>query len=465
MLTAIKATLLVMLASLSCGAQNDVWYFGDGAALSFLGGSPTAIPGSTLPGIDNMTSVSGQTGNVLFYSNGMDVYDASHNLMMNGDGLGGSNTGGQCALIVPRPASTEYYLFTVGQWASSAGLRYSIVDMSLNGGLGAVTVKGQLLLPTSTERLETVRNPNDGSWWLLTHAWATDEFLAYHISTAGLDVTPVVSAAGSVHDGGIPYGYNAAGQLTASPDGTQLVCGIYTDAVFEFFDLDPTTGVVTNARSIPGFPKAWGAAFSPGGSKLYLTKWYDDEVIQLDLDAGTWSDVLVSETLVGITSIIGSFGGYQAGYLQLGPDGRVYVAKFGQDMISTIEYPEAAGTSCGFVDNSISLGSGICKAGLCRSVTTVPAKPTGIFQEGLADALHVFYDPIDHDVIITGSVPEGNIDLALIDATGRIVLRSNRTTTTSGLLRIHSPGLVSGAYAVLIAHLNASKVARFVVAR
>ena len=46
------------------------------------------------------------------------------------------------------------------------------------------------------------------------------------------------------------------------------------------FDFDATTGVVSNARDLPGFGNAWGCAFSPSNERLYLTKWYDNEVIQ-----------------------------------------------------------------------------------------------------------------------------------------------------------------------------------------
>lgn len=415
-----------------------------------------------MQGIDNMTAVSGQTGQVLCYSNGMDVFDATHALMLNGDAVGGSNNGGQCALIVPRPLSSEYYLFTVGQWNSSDGLRYSVINMTLNGGLGAVTIKGQVLLPISTERLEAVRNPYDGSWWLLTHAWDSDQFLAYHITSTGLDTVPVISAVGSVHAGGSPWGYNAVGQLTASRTGSLLACGIYSDAAFEVFDFDPATGIVSNPRSLPGYPNAWGAAFSPDASKLYVTKWYDDEVIQVDLAAGSWADVQASATLIGTTTLVGSFGGYNAGYLQAGPDEKIYVAKFGQDNISVINAPNNVGAGCGFVDNGFTLGTGICKAGLCRTVQIPHGEPTSVPEDQLFFTLACYDRSADRILLTTAFDPGTTVQL--FDASGRMV-RSREVTKAQRTLDIPAGSLVQGTYAVSVSCATRQWTGRVVIAR
>lgn len=460
---AVLALLTITLGQMGYG-QDQLWYFGDGAALSFSGGSPTAIPGSTLQGIDNMTAISGQTGQVMCYSNGFDVFDATHNLMMNGDAVGGSNNGGQCALLVPRPLSSEYYLFTVGQWNSSDGLRFSVIDMTLNGGLGAVTIKGQSLLPTSTERLEAVRNPNDGSWWLLTHAWNSDEFLAYHVTSSGLDTQPVVSAVGSVHSGGSPWGYNAAGQLTASHDGSLLACGIYSDAAFEVFDFDPTTGSVSNPRVLPGYTNAWGAAFSPDGSKLYVTKWYDDVVIQLDLSAGTWIDVQASATVIGTTTIIGSFGGYEAGYLEAGPDGKIYVAKFGQDNISVINFPNNLGAACDFVDNGVPLGMGNCRAGLCRTVSIYHGPQTTTEEEPRIPVIASFDPSTDH-LMLRPLPPGTRVQVTVLNDLGRTALTFSSLVAASMNVSLPCPALAEGWYVATIHAVDRRDVARFLVAR
>ena len=352
--------------------------------------------------LDSSTSACDEQGGLLFYSNGMQVWDRSHTLMPNGSSLMGSNNGGQCALAVPWPGTNKFYLFTVGQWNAASGLRYSVIDMDLNGGFGDVSIANQLLFTPSTERLAVVYDPTGESWWVITHAWSSSQFRTFRITTAGLDPVAVISSVGSIHVGGSPNGYNAAGQLTASPDGSLVVCGIYSLNRFELFDFDSATGLLSNSRSLPGYTNAWGAAFSPDNSKLYLTKWFDNEVIQLDLSAGSWPSVQASTTVVGNTT--GNVSGYQVGYLELGPDGVIYAAKFGQDNIARIGSPNSLGAACGFQDVGVDLGAGTCNAGLCRTLSaalapcalTIELSPTnGCVNEVLTIDAIVNSNPID----------------------------------------------------------------------
>ncbi|MEO8068056.1 MAG: PKD domain-containing protein [Flavobacteriales bacterium] len=397
-----RPTLFLLVSCLAVVrglGQSDIWYFGDQAGLDFSSGTPVALNDGASYSLDNSTTASDTLGNLLFYSNGFSVWDANHTVMPNGSGLLGSNNSGQCALAVHRPSTNEYFLFTVDQWNGSNGLRYSVVDMALNGGLGDVTVKNQLLQTPTTERLEAVRNPLDGSWWVITHDWNSAQFRVFNLAAAGLNIMPVLSTVGATHSGN---NYDAAGQLTASRSGSLLACGIYDQNQFEVFDFDNTTGVVSNARQLPGYLNAWGCAFSSDNTKLYLTKWYNNEVIQLDLSAGSWANVQASALLVGNTT--GNVNGWQAGFLQLGPDDRIYVAKFGQSTLGVITSPNAGGLLCGFVDNGVSLGSGLCNAGLCR--TPLPDAPTCALSIDLPPLNGCAWSPITVPPQLGGTAPE-----------------------------------------------------------
>lgn len=392
--------LLLMCLTLVPGfGQSDIWYFGDQAGLDFSSGTPVALNDGASYSLDNSTTASDTLGNLLFYSNGFSVWDANHAVMPNGSGLLGSNNSGQCALAVHRPGTDEYFLFTVDQWNGANGLRYSVVDMTLNNGLGDVTVKNLLLQTPTTERLEAVQNPLDGSWWVITHDWNSAQFRVFNLNATGLNTLPVLSNVGATHSGN---NYDAAGQLTASRSGNLLACGIYDQNQFEVFDFDNTSGVVSNARQLPGYTNAWGCAFSSDNTKLYLTKWYDNEVIQLDLSAGSWPNVQASALLVGNTT--GNVNGWQAGFLQLGPDDRVYVAKFGQSTLGVVTDPNVGGITCGFVDNGVSLGSGLCNAGLCR--TPLPDFPVCALSIDLPALNGCAWSPVPAAPQVGGTVPE-----------------------------------------------------------
>jgi gliding motility-associated-like protein len=357
---------LVFFSTLSFSQKEDFnWCFGNSAGISFNNGSTTAFSNSVSNCADNSSTISDSLGNILFYTNGLTIWNKNHVTMTNGSGLLGSNNSGQCALIVKQPQSNLFYVFTTDQFAGANGLRYSIVDMSLQAGLGAVTTKNILLYTPSTEKIDAVYDPIIDSFWILTHTWASSNFNCYKLSGTGLNTTPVVSTIGSINSGGSQYGYNAMGQLTFSPDGSTVASGVYDNGTVELFDFNHTTGMLSNVRTITGYNHIWGIAFSPDNSKLYITQWTSNDITQFNLNAGSISNIISSATVIGQATSTNP--NYSAGYLQLAPDNKIYIARFQMNYIGVIDSPNASGTACGFVNNGIYLGSSAtCQAGLSR---------------------------------------------------------------------------------------------------
>ena len=95
------------------------WYFGDKAGLDFNSGVPVALTDGELRTHEGCSTISDQNGNLLFYSDGFNVWDKAHKLMPNGTnplGLLGHESSTQSAIIIPRPGSlTQYYIFTVDE--------------------------------------------------------------------------------------------------------------------------------------------------------------------------------------------------------------------------------------------------------------------------------------------------------------------------------------------------------------
>jgi hypothetical protein len=169
-----KANLVVLITLISCQLsfsqnQGKIWYFGNQAGLDFNSGTPVALTNGVLNTSDCSSAISTTSGSILFYTDGLTVWNANHVVMANGTGLLGGNTSGQAALSVPQPGTPMYYIFTVGNYASSNGFLYHIVDISQNAGLGAVTSMNNVLFSPSTERIDAVYNPSDNSYWIVTH--------------------------------------------------------------------------------------------------------------------------------------------------------------------------------------------------------------------------------------------------------------------------------------------------------
>ncbi len=381
-------------------AQDKIWYFGDQAGIDFTGSMPVALTDGALGSEDYSATISDNNGNLLFYTNGMTVWDKNHNIMPNGTGLLGESSNGQCALIIQQPGTPIYFIFTVGQYTSSNGFRYHTVDITQNGGNGAVISKNNLLLTPSTERLDAVYDPNTNSYWIVTHEWNTNNFYSYKVDVSGLNTSPVISSVGTVHTGGALGNYNSMGQMCISPTKNKLICGIYSAGIFELFDFNIPTGVISNPVTLTGFPNAWGAAFSPNGSKLYVTRWLDTEVYQMDITSGVASTILATSTVVGNGT--GPGAPYQVGYLQLAPDDKIYGAVYQDDYLVVINQPNLPGSSCGFIDNGFFLNGKKSSAGLCRSInprTEISSVNTPDQTTGFV----VYPNPFQDEVFVSGN--------------------------------------------------------------
>jgi hypothetical protein len=268
------AFILFVVFSFQCFAQkeNNNWYFGQKAGITFNGGYPVDLASSKMSTNEGTISVSDPEGNLLFYSDGITIWNRNHVPMLNGTGLMGHISATQSVLAVPLPGSRSiYYIFTVDGAENRLvnGLRYSILDMSLDSGLGGITNTKNVLLETPvTEKLTAVRHSNNKYYWILAHKWNSDEFLTYELTSAGLSNTAVISKVGTVHD--VSSYSNAIGQMKANREGTKIALAIYGLNKFELFDFNAFTGSVSNANATnaPLF-LPYEVEFSGDGKKLY----------------------------------------------------------------------------------------------------------------------------------------------------------------------------------------------------
>jgi gliding motility-associated-like protein len=332
--------------------------------LDFNPGSPVALTNGQLYNYEGCASISDNSGNLLFYTNGIQIWDRNHVVMPNGSGLMGHNSSSQSAIIVPDPGNTtKYYVFTLAELAGPNGMRYSIVDMTLNSGNGDVTaVKNVPLHPSTSEKVTAIQRC-DGSVWVISHEWGTNRFFADLVTGSGINPS-VVSGVGTIHTGGSNGTWNSVGYLKASQQGNRLALAIRDMHLFEVFDFDITTGIISNPITLVS--QAWnvvyGVEFSPDGTKLYGSEILGKKIHQFDLTSGSAAAILASATIVGTMNTY-------PGAIQLGPDNKIYVARditstIGMDSLAVINNPNALGLACNYINNGIYLGTGLCLAGL-----------------------------------------------------------------------------------------------------
>lgn len=345
--------------------EANIWYFGENAGLDFNSGTPIPLLDGQLNTTEGCATISDTNGDLLFYTDGITVWNKNHSVMFNGTGLNGDASSTHSAIIVPKPNDLNiYYIFTVDDVAGPNGLQYSEVDMTLDSGLGGITANKNILLFTPiTEKLTAIKSSTANEYWVVSHKWNSDEFLSYNISSTGINTTPIVSAIGSIITGDDG---NAIGQLKISPDGSKLAMATAgTVNTAELFDFNASTGIVTNGLLILDLPideSVYGIEFSPNSKVLYVSA-IGNAVFQYNLQAGSSLDIINSQ--LQLTTLPRPYAA-----LQLATDGKIYVAKTNQFYIDVINNPNVVGAGCGYLFESLYLDGKRSKSGLPPFIQT-----------------------------------------------------------------------------------------------
>ncbi|HFX17978.1 MAG TPA: hypothetical protein ENK64_02410, partial [Flavobacteriales bacterium] len=295
-------SILFSLFFLNLSAQYEAahWFFGDHAGLNFTTGAPVVEPGSQINTEEGCSSISNACGDLLLYTDGVTVWNANHQVMLNGTSLKGDASSTQSGIVVPSPTNDNiYYIFTVDEAFSQPsyeGLQYSVVDMSLDGGLGGI-VSGQKnikLVDSASEKVTAVISSDGSSVWVITLAPPTSStmapyitigsnmntFYAFKVDGNGVSNTATVSTLGLNISGGLGY-------MKAAPNGKKIaIANASNDDRSAFLlDFDDVTGAVRNPVALPldmANNHPYGVEFSPDSSKLYLSDWYN-RLTQFDL--------------------------------------------------------------------------------------------------------------------------------------------------------------------------------------
>jgi gliding motility-associated-like protein len=342
--------LLVICNTISAQKQNNQWRYATHSGADFNGTRPVRVSTSSMESWSSCMSVADRnTGALLFYSDGITVWDAQDQAMPNGHALRGSLASVQGGQIVPRPGyPNQYYLFVI---ARIQGLSYNLIDMSLRGGLGDI-VAGQKNIPLISnvhDRIQSVPTcDRQGYWVLALELGGLASMYAYKVTAAGVELTPVVSY--------VQFSLRGNGNFKINHQLNRLAASDPTG--FLLLDFDNGTGMVSTADPDyilgPSLPRpalgprspfaipdetVRGIEFSPDGKRLYAT--VGGHFFQYNLALPTMQQVKNSALDLGHTR----YRQQSFFFLQRAPDGSIYE---GTVFMSMITNPNVLGAGCGF---------------------------------------------------------------------------------------------------------------------
>lgn len=356
--------------------ETTNWYFGNGAGIRFnTDGSVTALTESQLNTFEGCATISNALGDLLFYTDGITVFDRTHAIMQNGQALYGDSSSTQSALIIPKPEDSNiFYIFTVDTSISEEdvnnGLNYSVVDMTLNNGNGAVVQKNKNLLFKCSEKITAVvKDCSDKSIWVITLASSTglsETFNTYHafeINTTGVVQSSIKTTFNDlqIEDG--------RGYLKLSSNGKKIASANAEDGLY-LYDFDASTGKLSNQEQITistSNKHPYGIEFSPSSQFLYVnasndlrgTIGHSATLLQYDLFS---ADISASQEIIDSRTIY-------RGALQLGDNGRIYRTTAtsylnGSSALGVINNPNKKGSGADYQHNAISLQGKFATQGL-----------------------------------------------------------------------------------------------------
>ncbi|MGB0838570.1 MAG: hypothetical protein ACPGXL_00445, partial [Chitinophagales bacterium] len=286
----------------------------------------TSIPGS-YEGIAHYE----KNGEILFTAQTGGIFNAENNFMEGATGIFFDDSSAEMC-ISPDPADPNRY-YVIYNNEKCSNLYYSVVDMTLNGGLGDVVNLNTLISEENfSEGLEVVAQPLSNDFWLLTYKCGIG-FTRFTINENGINEEQLLYS----FDPGISY--DGRGELDYHK-GRMGAAFAYSNKVFAA-GFNPITGEICDATVIEddnfssSFTGSYGIEFSPSGNKMYFSIWYNtgnNQIYQYDFNTQTYTGYsLVMDT---------PFNGF--GEMELAPNGKIYVMMDNYNKLMVIENPDEA---------------------------------------------------------------------------------------------------------------------------
>ncbi len=438
------------------------------------------------------TCMSDKNGDLLFYSNGCAIWNKNHNLIPNSENIfpngqyfGCTNPDSDAsgifgAIILPAICNDSIYYYLnleisleiyLQNTPVAVNLKYSVLDLEENNGIGAVTQK---LIPILSDTLSPgniscTRHANGRDWWITVLKFGSNCFFSVLLDENGFQ-EPVKSCTG------LEWVRSGVGSSCFSPDGKTYVRynpqnGIYV------YNFDNLTGKLTSREEMylpDDIQIQSGAAISPSSQYLYISA--REHLYQFDLLADTIDN---SRELVGIWD--GTQDPQSTIFHQsmLAPDGKIYITSWGAtSSYHIIHKPNNKGQLCDLEQRGLKFpekdGSVVWNSNSIPNIPYFGSEPDKSFcdsllmldrtfdSEGADFDMTIYPNPVYESVTIELDLPIKIKAVSISDITGKQLQEWSYSALTTSKFDLDTSSLPKGIYFLSLATEKGSRIRKFV---
>ena len=318
------------------------------------------------------TTYSDASGKLRFWSNGCEIFDSNNDIMQGGDTLNPGLTydsrcdpeefstylGAHQGMLSLPSLQDERYIYLFHDWLpwnfiyNPIELRYSVIDIEANNGLGKVLRKGETLQLNVTGGLNAATKSTDLlSWWIIAPEIESTKHFIFQLQGDTI-LGPTVHEQGAF----ITRNNHSESASAFSPDGDKYAIFGEADGL-RIYDFDRELGALSNYLFIepPGdYNGGWvGLDFSSTGRFLYTCHFR--KIYQYDMHA---EDIAASR--VTVANWIDHYDPVNTSVptpffkMQRAPDCRIYLcAQNRTQTMHVIHHPDRKGEACMVQQNII----------------------------------------------------------------------------------------------------------------
>jgi Secretion system C-terminal sorting domain len=330
-------------------------------------------------------SICDTSGNLIMLTNGYTLEDGHGNTIQNGGNFGVDyNPNGlfarrlpQAALILPRPDHDDEYLFfstaytnmvaTNPLYARNSGMGTLYLNHIKKVGGRLSVVNRNILLNNDTlsgGRVLACRHANGRDWWIVVPRKYDNKYFRYLLTDVGnttLGQSTGVDYIGSQEIGPVIYDpiwgqacFSPDGRYYARAEGAYGYGGVPLGLYVCVYDFNRCTGLMSNARywHRPDTTQGGFISFSENSRYMYVADGYT--LYQTDIT----QPHLRFDTIAVYNGSIDSISGLPRliEWMQLAPNGKIYLGSESVRYIHIIENPNLGGVGCNFNQAGLDLG-------------------------------------------------------------------------------------------------------------